>query len=596
MWNVFRQFKTAVALSIFSVVFGLLDVISYTRMSATWDEPHTVTTGYMMLVHDDYRLDPTHPPLARLWAAIPLLFRSDIRINLAEIDDVNPTRWAEATQFDYAHWFMYKVNKADALLYASRFMIVLLGIFLGWLVFSWAQELFGFSVACVALAFYTLEPNILAHSQLVTTDFPLAFGFFGTLYFLWCTVKRLQWGNLIMLGLFFAGAHVTKFSAVLLMPVVLALLIGRAVSPESWGMFKSVRQKLAVAVGIFVGLLLLTWVAIWTVYGFRYLPSDNPSWRYEFSSEHAYVGRAPIIAAAVDWVDRHRLLPNSYSQGFLFCQAVTQVRGAYFHGQYSRTGWWYYFPAAILLKTPVALLMMTLVGLSFWVSDLRRQWILTGTMLLPLAILIGFAMITKVNIGLRHMLALYPIFLMAAAYTVSVLLQKSSRGLRTVVVGVVVVIQIVELAFVYPHTLAFFNVAAGGPSNGHRWLVDSNLDWGQDLKRLKHWMDDKGVKHINLSYFGSADPAYYGIDNTPILGAPFFATAKLPQLPGYVAISATNLEGPYMGPAGRAFYKVLRERQPTARVGYSILVYWVEGSWWGGVNSGENSKGTLGWP
>jgi hypothetical protein len=115
------------------------------------------------------------------------------------------------------------------------------------------------------------------------------------------------------------------------------------------------------------------------------------------------------------------------------------------------------------------------------------------------------------------------------------------------------------------------------------YFTDSNLDWGQDLKPLKGWMDRNAVTRINLAYFGSADPAYYHIDCTYMPGSPFFvpnSSIGRPQLPGYVAVSETVLSGVYFDERGRAFYRGLRDRAPIAHIGHSIRVYWVERPWW----------------
>jgi hypothetical protein len=150
--------------------------------------------------------------------------------------------------------------------------------------------------------------------------------------------------------------------------------------------------------------------------------------------------------------------------------------------------------------------------------------------------------------------------------------------------GAILAAGALEFAAVYPNNLAFFNRLAGGPSNGYRYLADSNIDWGQDLKPLKAWMDRSNVAHINLAYFGVADPAYYGIDCTFMGGTtiPGIAPAKLapPRLPGYVAVSATLLDGVPFAERDRDFYKPLRDREPAADIGGSIKVYWVERQWW----------------
>src|SRR5208283_4407513 len=204
------RFRTTVVLCAFVVAFTALTVGSYTQKSATVDEPQHLTAGYAALRLHDYRIDPEHPPFLRMWAALPLLAMPDVRI------DTNRPSWSTVDGWEFSHHFLYELNDADHLLYRARFMTVVLGILLGILVFSWARELFGFWTAATVLALYCVEPNILAHSRLVTTDFGVACFSFGALYFLWRTTRKLTCGNVASVAAFFALAQVSKFSALLL--------------------------------------------------------------------------------------------------------------------------------------------------------------------------------------------------------------------------------------------------------------------------------------------------------------------------------------------------------------------------------------------
>jgi hypothetical protein len=168
--------------------------------------------------------------------------------------------------------------------------------------------------------------------------------------------------------------------------------------------------------------------------------------------------------------------------------------------------------------------------------------------------------------------------LLAAAAGRELLAARSRAG--AVVLGAVLLAGAVEYGRNYPDHLAFFNAFAGGPDHGAEYLVDSNLDWGQDLKPLKKWMDAHGVSHINLAYFGTAAPPYYGIDATLLPGSEYFKPGPLPQLPGYVAISATVLSGVYLSEQERTFYRSFRNRTPVATIGHSIVIYRVDEPWW----------------
>jgi tetratricopeptide (TPR) repeat protein len=185
-------------------------------------------------------------------------------------------------------------------------------------------------------------------------------------------------------------------------------------------------------------------------------------------------------------------------------------------------------------------------------------------------------MSSPLNIGLRHILPIFPFLLLIVAAAGRELI-ASRRRMARVALGAAALFWLVEFGSVYPNTLTFFNQFVGGPRNGFKYLADSNLGWGQGLKSLKRWMNRNGVSHINLAYFGQADPAYHGITCTHLPGAPRFAEQLVakPRLPGYVAISSTVLSGVYLQPRWRVFYKPFRDLPPVAVVGNSIRVYWV---------------------
>jgi hypothetical protein len=197
-------------------------------------------------------------------------------------------------------------------------------------------------------------------------------------------------------------------------------------------------------------------------------------------------------------------------------------------------------------------------------------------------VFLGFALVSKINIGLRHVLMIYPFLIMLAAFSVREALSRPGRQGR-IALAACAVLWLFEFGRVYPHPLAFFNTFAGGPARGAEYLIDSNLDWGQDLKELKGWMVNRKVEEISLAYFGTADPRYYGIQCIYLPGSPPFIPVewqRAPRLPGYVAVSATLMSGAYVDERRRDFYKPLLALTPAASIGHSINVYWVESRWW----------------
>jgi hypothetical protein len=561
-------------LTAFAVVFSVLQVASYTQKSAVWDEPVHLATGYAAVAEGDYRVELTHPPLMRMWAALPLLFMSGIHLDTSPLDRMRPIEWHSGSiAYDFATRFLYVDNDADRLLNAARFMIVLCGIILGVLLFCWTYEWLGFGPAVWALGFYTLAPNVMANSSLVTTDVGITCFIFGTVYFLWRTSRRVSAANLAGLTLFFGLAIVTKFSALILGPIVVALLVV-AVTQRS---AITARTAFAIVALLAVG----AFVAVWAAYGFRYAPSRSPTWVLHL--EQAPLARTvPVFAAVTGWIDTHHLLPNVFTEGFLiFAQSMKPPNYTFLAGMVSTDGWWYYFPVAFLIKTPIAVIVLLAIGIVICIRHRRTLgWANEAFIALPVAIYLAAAIANTYQVGIRHILPLYPFFMLTAAAGAMILVRR--RAGQAALAGLMI-LWIVVLANVYPHTLTFFNGLVGGPGNGYKYLADSNIDWGQGLKALKQWMVDRGVSRIGLAYFGTADPAYYGIDYTALPAAtPGMELTSIarpwgePTLPGFVAVSATVLTGVYHEPRWQMFYSGLRDTEPVEVVGNSIFVYWLD--------------------
>ncbi len=438
-------------LCVFAAIFLTLNVYSYTQKSATWDEPIHLATGYAALIRHDYRVDPEHPPFLRMWAALPLLAIKNIKLDTTAIDQSNSSQWT-SDFVGYCRRFLYTENDADRLLYAGRFMIALLGVLLGVLLFCWAREWLGFWAAAIALIFYTLEPNIAAHSSLVTTDLGVTSFMFGAVYFLWRTCRRYSVPNVIALTVFFTLAIVSKFSALILGPIVALLfafvvLVGRSL-------------KLSTALRLMGLLALVSFCAIWALYGLRYAPSASSSWLFRLHDDPFALDRTPELARIVSWIDGRHLLPNVFTEGFLLGQAKAQVRSGFLAGDYSRNGWWYYFPFAFLIKTPVALLGTFFVGLILCIKQWSRWGRDTGVFIvLPAVVYMLPAMNSHLNIGLRHILPVYPFVLLLAVAAANHLLMKGRNG--RIALAAVLLILGLEFARSYPNHLTFFNALVG---------------------------------------------------------------------------------------------------------------------------------------
>jgi hypothetical protein len=271
------------------------------------------------------------------------------------------------------------------------------------------------------------------------------------------------------------------------------------------------------------------------------------------------------------------VLPEDYVRGLLFVLEHSEARPTFLLGQLSDHASPYFFPVTFALKTPLPL--VALLVLAAFVTP-RLSWRAAAFLWLPVAVYLAFTFTRGLQIGHRHLLPIYP-FLFVAAGRAANLAGRASVSVRVLVLALVAWYAVGTLA-VHPHYLAYFNELAGGPRNGYKRLVDSSLDWGQDLKGLRTWMDARGVARIKLSYFGSADPSYYGIeaDALPGYSAPHPARVIREVRPGdLVAVSATNLQGVYLDPEDRPLMERFRRSTPIDQVGYSILIYRADFAW-----------------
>jgi len=252
--------------------------------------------------------------------------------------------------------------------------------------------------------------------------------------------------------------------------------------------------------------------------------------------------------------------PASFVAGFDHAEAGGQRWWSYLMGEHSMTGWRSYYLVALAVKTSIPLMLLALAGLLLakgaGVTTLPRLVLLC----LPPALLLGsftFSSNLK-NIGLRYVLAVYPFLCLLGGLGAAALIRRR-RKLAPAAAAILLAWAGVAEARIYPDHLAYFNEAAGGPDGGRWWLLDSNIDWGQDLKGLGAWMKQRGMDEIYLDYFGRACPAYYGI------------RAKADFTGGWLAVSATNLAGVYSKDKHR--YDFLQGVRPEAVIGHSIFVY-----------------------
>jgi len=542
-------------------------VSASTRKCNTFDEISHLTLGYLYWTQPSRHLQPNDGIFAQTWAALPLL------VDRPQAPKETGEPWGDKGFFGEDYRFFYSSgNDPSAMLFQARTMISLLGASLGALIFFWSRELFGTWGGLVSLLLFVFCPNMLAHGALVTADMAAALGFFAATFSFWKLSHTVSWRNVLFSILSLCCLVLTKMSAFLVLPIFSLILAVRFISkrPIEFQLFtnKILADHLA-RTGIWFSLLILHLVAVvgilWLTYDFQYYSRDQQTARNQilFSPNFSFWSDLGMKASILENINQAKLLPSAYLEGLSYAVQISEHQSAFLCGRYSMEGWWWFFPFAFLIKTPVASLLLFLfsvVALALW-RWVPLRWLALKSVvprcpdlydLSPLLILGGvYALVcltSHLNVGLRHMMPIYPVLFVLAGANVFWLLVK--KPLLKIALIALLLGTIIESLSVWPNYLAFFNQFVGGPRNGYQYLVDSCLDWGQDLPELSQWLE-KNVPAasdtpVYLSYFGTGDPQFYGIN---ALRLPGYADTDLPQTfplqKGVYCLSATMLQGLY---------------------------------------------------
>jgi hypothetical protein len=509
---------------------------------------------------------------------------------------------------DFARAALYGTpgTDADALLAAARGRMILLGMALGSLIAWWSWRLCGPLAAVVALAAFCLDPNFLAHAPLVKGDVPTALLFLSLMTAVWLLGERATLPRAIATALLLGAAVMTKYSGVLGIPILAVALLCRAMASAPWRVLRWTARtrlaRLAAAAAIGAGALVVVYAMMWACYSFRFGPCPDPAQRFDMGKvletcrqgEYAqlYVRsfdhslepwqdwkahwHPPFDVRLALWANQHKLAPQAWIQGFLFLFGTSFTRLTWLCGRSAITGWWYYFPLAMAFKTPLATLVGLCIALAFWSWGgwkvfARHWWPLCCIVAAP-GLYMAVAMTMRLNLGLRHVLPVYPYLFILLGVTAARAWRRRPRTTATVV-AILLAGLATETYCAYPDFIPFFNIACGGTRNGWRLLGDSNVDWGQELPALAQWLGEHPGYQLQLIYFGQADPRYYGIHYVPIEGgyAPADQRPSESKLPPVLAMSVTAWQNPYL--PEKDLLKSLQQRKPLAILGGSMYLF-----------------------
>ena len=546
---------------------NLLSVIS--RKTITNDEVVHIPAGYYHLVAGDFHFNNEHPPLIKMWAALPLLF----------IQPEEPPAPADAPDNNIArtwdfHARFWPANRAhyETITFWTRVMMLALALALGVLIFVFTRKLFDARAALFALALYTLEPTVLAHGRIVHTDAPAALAYLLFFYTLYRYRHEPTWRRALVVGAACGAALITKFSMIVLAPLLLAVALAGVVWLAPRGALSRARVGVHACTALGVVLLIVN-----AAYYFQSPPLAASE------IETVRLKSAPVFEELMTGFGVFSKLVPTY---FLYGLYNVVIHNHYGHaasllGMYRDDGWWYYFPVAFALKTSIPFLLVSLaaLGWSVWRLLMKRD----GRFLflvVPLGIYTAISFASHINIGIRHFLPVFPfLFIMSGALLDRLLRRQRMRRAALAIVVVVVGWAGVEAARGYPDYVPYMNQFASARPHWY-YLSDSNVEWGDDVPALAAYLHARGETSVRAALAGGwATLRFYDIEYLDL-----FATApeQLPA-PRYVAIGASFLNGSTVpgeeNQPGRTFkertnfFARYRERTPEAIFGKSIYLF-----------------------
>jgi hypothetical protein len=604
-----RVASHALALALLAAMACIAD-LGAAREGPSFDEPLHLAAGAALLATGDFRLDQGSGVLPQIWAALPLWWSG------ASLDE-GAAAWARSDIWGLGRALLYGSQRdPGTVLEPARRMVLALYVAQGALVYLWSLRLFGPGGAWISLALYAVCPNLLAHGRLVTSDLATALAFCAAAGAAGWALARPGAVRVAAAGVASGLLLLCKATSLLIAPMLALLAAWRAACDASGGAARRLAPFASAAGRLAVALLV-----VWLAYGVS-TSSEPARGALDWTDVEAASGAFPSLLRVAR---EGHLLPEAWLHGVGYAFVTTRERVSFAAGVVGSQGRWWYFPYCVLVKTPLGTLALLALAAAAGARSIRQRRAAAGGRAFPgtapLWILLGVygaaSVASNVNIGIRHLLPMFGPALILAGAAVRWCDTRWGR----VAVPLLVVASALESASVHPHYLSFFNLAAGGPEAGYRHLVDSNLDWGQDLPALGDWLAEQRARGdaapCFLSYFGSALPRRHGVDCARLPG--FFDAPPEDRAaalgPGLYAISATMLQGVYLEPPLRGAWgaaqqarlaaldalladpgrlpparigdlervrermrfakllSALRERSPDARVAYSILVY-----------------------
>jgi 4-amino-4-deoxy-L-arabinose transferase-like glycosyltransferase len=544
------------------------------RESVTWDEANHIYAGYRSWTHADFGLNPEHPPLVKLLATVPLL---GMHLRIPELQD----RFFKMEAFLGGKDFVF-LNNTNAILSRARVAPALLTVLLALLVFLATKEMFGTGPAFLALGLMVFDPNFLGHGALVTTDVGVSCFLFAAAYAFYRYVKAPSLWRIVLVGVAGGLALASKHSGILIFPMLALLALceliwGKRAAPDAAGNSISFWKRALRLAGAPALACIIAMGLLWASYGFRYAARPQGLAIKPPLTQFVQALPKPVETRVLTGLERWHVLPEAYIYGLADVLRMGASFTSFLFGKVYPHGIWYFFPAVFAIKSTLPFLIL----LTLAVVAIATRW-LTGSreilfLVIPPVMFFAVALTSQTNLGVRHILPVYPFLSVLVAGAAWAFIQKNRRW--AYIFSALMVFQVVTSLRVAPAYVAYANELWGGPANVHNLLTDSNSDWAGQLKTVKRYLDRRGVKNCWFAYSGQGplDYRYYGIPCRPLPAAEASAFGEriIPPsaIDGPVLISAQELSGYRWGPGQLNPYAQFQDLRPSAAIEYGVFVY-----------------------
>jgi len=571
----FKKYSKPQIFIILALIISLIvqGIIGINQNSVTYDETCFIghgkaifDTGYMR-----YMLLMDHPPLSYYINSIfllPLKFDQSIWI---------PPKTQGIECFDIGSKVLFHSGyEFKKILFVSRLPFIFLSVILAFYVLSWATQLYGIKSGIVALLLYSFNPTIIAYSGLAVSDFVMAMMIFIATYYFWKLMKEPCSKNLVLTGIFFGLAQLSKTTAILLIPLYVIIGLTAVYKKEH-------KIKTKTLIKYFFVIFIITFFLILAFHKFQFGTFNDTLPPGQYSEKaRLELSKLPFSETLLFIYDKVPFPTPVFfgTIGTVFYLSVQQSTG-YVFGNLTDGVVWYLPVISFLLKTSLPLLIILLALLIFHKKLPKKDIITYLSLIVPILLIFIILSNTNKMAGIRHMITIYPFIFVLASNIINIKVRKQKHF--KLAINILMFIYVLSTILVAPFYLSYMSLLGLGPNNGWKISGGIDIDWGQNLEGLKRFMEKNNIDKIKLSYFGSVDPNYYDI-SYEYMPSPYFQPwdpdyafyledryENCEERKGIMAISVTNLLNIHL--VNKTCYNWLKNYEPIEKIGHSIFIY-----------------------